>query len=406
MIRPQFLPRTLILVSSLLVSFEIFGVNRQSIAKRNRFMLRIESIQSGKNLVVAKYSWSDTFNQTIQDVEFDFKDKQLLESFPIFFYQPDWKYELLRRGVVRLSNPSFAFSTYRSAEQEAKTKKLGIWKGQTNHTLPPSPATRLRSPNRLEALNKLLAGLSWRRIQDGIAQWGGVSACIAAVFWIISQAIRISRRVEVSLILLGPKSAGKSWLWARLDNSEISVADLGKLGPTPSVKKSSKQVRPKLLGRFEVHPYYVDVPGGEPGRHFEEMTRKRLLKRNKTIFLLTLSTTPAVGKDPDNHDLAYISEQLGYTALPLGLITAGKTKKPSMCIIVITKFDLYSDREPKHSSSANAVKSLKETFKPHIARLEEACKSAGIPFDVLFCSAREGWGVDSIYNRLEKGLFS
>jgi hypothetical protein len=254
-------------------------------------------------------------------------------------------------------------------------------------------------------IDRLLTSLDREYLMSLISFWGGLSAAIVAGAWVLKQAIRASRRVEVSLLLLGPKSAGKTWLWARLDNPEIAVADLEKLNPTPSVQQTRKPIHPRLMGRFEVYPVYIDVPGGEPGRHHEQMTKKRFLKRNKCIFMLTLSTTPDVADKDNTINQKFIDEQLGYVSLPLALITSANSIKPAMCMVVITKFDLFSDREPKHAGSSSAISKLYAFFQPHIARLEQACKTRNVPFEVMYCSARDGWGIDSIYNRLEKSLF-
>jgi hypothetical protein len=382
------------------------GFDRQPVKSQpGQEWLRVKRIEPNGKIVVSRFAWSEDYSVLLNGARPEIKSNMLLRSFPLFPREPDWEFELIRKGIVPLHQSPSTLPVYVEAEKEARRLKLGIWKG-TSQNKPDSPQpSSTPKPVKTGLIDRLWKSFDLEALKSAIAFWGGLSAAILTGSWLLQQGIRASRRIEVSLLLLGPKSAGKTWLWARLDNPDISVADLEKLNPTPSVQKTSKPIRPRLMGRFEVYPFYIDVPGGEPGRHHEQMTKKRLFKRNKCIFILILSTTPDVTDNANVIDREYISEQLGYVSLPLALISSANSTKPAMCMVVITKFDLFSDREPRHSGSSSAISQLNGIFQPHIARLEQACKTRGIPFELMFCSARDGWGIDSIYNRIEKALF-
>ena len=156
---------------------------------------------------------------------------------------------------------------------------------------------------------------------------------------------------------------------------------------------------------------YVTVPGGQPGIHLDELLTRRWLVRTKSIWIITLAPTRdrSVAKadsDAKKVDLTYVAEQLGYIALPLGGITSKHSPKPAMVLVVVTKFDLFSDHDASNPSSAQALQYLERTFSAHIKRVQDACAQRDLQFHVEFCSAWEGWRVEALLRHIKHSLFS
>lgn len=356
------------------------------------------------NLIVIEYVEVGKKSIPLNHLEFDGPPNASLEKLPVTRSETDWEALLLTRGLAKLRDPSTAPKNLKDAELWAKNRKIGIWAvAQATSPKSPPPTT---PPNPV-------AKPPGRPLGETIVYWvrelGGYLAVLTALIAVVGWLARTLRRTKVTILFLGPQSAGKTWLWARFKDPEISRTELSKYLQSSSLERSRAHV-PEIMGRFEVTPAYVSVPGGQPGLHLEQLLHRRWFSRTKSICVLTLSTTPSElarfeGSKDSKIDKDYISEQLGYTALPLAVITARKVPKPAMVLVVITKFDLFSGREPNHRDSAGACAELQQLFSQHITRVQNACKKHSIPNKVVFCSATEGWGMQDFQRHIKNGLF-
>jgi hypothetical protein len=143
----------------------------------------------------------------------------------------------------------------------------------------------------------------------------------------------------------------------------------------------------------------------------DEFLRRRWLVRTRVIWVITLTPTKSkaasLADPPDSKiDPLYISEQLGYLALPIGAITSKRIREPAMVLAVVTKFDLFADRDGVDPVSSDARRFLEHTFEKHLARLKAACERRSVPFQVEYCSALEGWRVESLMRHVKRALFS
>lgn len=296
--------------------------------------------------------------------------------------EPDITYELLRSGYARLRDERSATQIYKEAQFAAKNARLGMW------NLPhPKP--------------------DWERL---LTLYGGIGAVLAGLSAVLAFVLQIYRRRKVPLLFLGPSSVGKTWLWARIRDADISHDDLMRLDRTDvTMRESASEALP--MGRYEVKPIYIDTPGGQQGWQASELLRKHWLFPRRVVWILLLSTTRLKAasrnsRDDEKIDRDYVSEQLGYLYLPLGFLAAPKAQKPSLVITVISKFDLFSERDPTTPEARPAKDQLESNvFGRHIAMIREECKRARVDFKLEHCSALNGWRTESINRHIRQVLF-
>jgi hypothetical protein len=244
-----------------------------------------------------------------------------------------------------------------------------------------------------------------------VTGWFGGSALIKAIRdW--------RRRHQVPLIFLGRPSTGKSWMWRRLVDPDVAPHELEKIARSDvSVKKKTPQRKP--LGRYEIIPIYIDTPGGQAGQQVNSLLEetgflkklRRILIPTKSVWIIMLATTPEIQinrNSPDDKkiDKLYIEQQLGHLDLPLGILSSTQKPKPQMVITCIGKFDLFAEHDSKAKSSGPARTQVESIFLRHISRIKKECKDQVIPFELVICSALEGWGTMEIWRHIENAIFS
>ena len=324
----------------------------------------------------------------------------------IYWTEPDWKLEMLRRGFARLKDERNAQAKYVEAQTNAKNARHGLW---SSLPAPPLPSPSLPEPeSRWGTLKKAFYVVVV--VVFGVTSWFGGSAIIKLIRdW--------RRRHRVPLILLGRPSTGKTWLYTRLIDPDVSTQELRTIRRS-DVATRKKMPKSKPMGRYEIIADYYDNPGNKPGYQVDRLLEEkgflkrigRLLIPTKSVWMITLATTPDVSVSNNSPaeakvDEAYIREQLGHLDLPLGMLSSKRTPKPQMVITCINKFDLFAERDAKDSTSENAENSLRSIFLPHIKRVEEECKSQRIPFKLVMCSALRGWGAPEVWKQVEKAIF-
>lgn len=342
-------------------------------------------------MVIEKYGPSVTTELDLSDLEIWSKlEKDDPLTYFYFDTEPDWKWLLLSKGYARLKDEGKASSQYVAAQNKAKEAHLGLWADDNTDGILTT----------LKIVGSIVFGL--------ISLWGGAS---------LYRALRDWRKWhQVPLILLGRPSTGKSWLWHRLVDPDVSVAELEQI-PRGVVAKR-KTMRTKPLGRYEITPIPIDTPGGQSGEQVNVLMEERsllrrlvrLLVRAKSVWLFTLSTTPERHIDRNSTDEAkvdeyYIEQQLGHLDLPVGMLSSKRTPKPQMVIVCIAKFDVFAEHEPRSPFSKEVSEKLSGLFMRHTSLVETECKNQNIPFKIIMCSAREGWGMNEIWRQVENAIF-
>jgi hypothetical protein len=387
----------LLLFSALLLFFESFSAEAATPPQ----LIWARRLDSNGQLLVQTYGLSSTTSLSFSDLEFPpsiFNKNDPLEI--IYDDTPDWRIELLKRGLARLKNEALAAPNLRDAQESARVRGLGLWeKVSPTQTLDGQGESARAQPFFTRA-----------RIIEWIKFYGGLGAVFALLVVCLRFLLRLLRKRRLYLILLGPQSTGKTWMWIRLQNPDISRHEFKKIQERSRGLEVKRSPTVEPLGRYEVQPVYIAVPGAAPGVHLMQMLRKRFWSPPaKYIWIITLATTPDSSVNCDSPealkiDSNYIAEQLGYLSLPLSVLQAPRFPKPEMLIAIIAKFDLFSGQEPNHPASASAVATLDAIFAPHIALLKEHCKKK-IPFAVERCSALEGWRVDAVARHIKRSVF-
>ena len=379
----------------------LLALNNATASSAPNSMYWVERIERDGTIVVHRYNSTTATRVRNIALEFPSAFEGIEDPFTtISFEDRDWSEEVLRKGLAKLRNPVSAAATLRRAEGEAKAARRGVWASLPAPRPPPAPAPATAA----ERWNSF-----WNRVLAFIALWGGIGTLIASVIALIAYLVRIARRTRVYMLFLGPQAVGKTWLWCRLVDPEITKKELLKMGVSPVRDRFSQRTR-EPFGKHELRPVYVTVPGGQPGTHFDELLESRWFVRTKSIWIVTLAPTrdtTVTKNDADARkiDASYVAEQLGYMAVPVGAISAARVPRPAMVLVVITKFDLFSDHDATHSASVSARETLERVFADHVARVKQACAQKKIPFGVEVCSALEGWRTDALLRHVKKSLF-
>lgn len=378
----------------------------------------------------------------------------------IYWRMPDYKLELLKKGLARLKDSANASQEYLDAEQKAKGEGLGMWYASPTPTPTASPSstptttsrptatpsatiaspstatqptatrsltattrsapTRTLTPtptlNSIQKLGRTITNMPWSDIVGWLAKLVlGIVGLIGGAD-IIQWIDQRSHRHRVLMTLMGEPSVGKTWLWTRLTDPDISEAELRKIKLSTVV--NTAQATKITMGKFEIVPYLTDLPGTRPEKEIDTLLGQKKfrllppsLSRRKEVWLILLSTTPDSqisyqSPAAQKVDQQYVSEQLGALKTPVGFIQARSTSKPQCVLLCISKFDLFSEQEPRDSTSKEARANLELVFKNHIARVEKACHSQGIPFNVVHLSALTGAGTEDIRRYIEKALYN
>jgi hypothetical protein len=361
-------------------------------------------------IIIKGYERSSNFTRDLDGLEI-WQDKLGKDNPLKHFYwntEPDWKLELLSEGAARLKDESKAAQQYIDAQNKAKNSRLGLWAAIPK----PSPSEQIQQKDVEQS-----SGISLGAIIFGV-----ISIILAVTGWYggaaLIQLIREwRRRHQVPLIFLGRPSTGKSWLWRRLVEPDVTLGELQSILRTETGLKK-KMPRSKPLGRFEVVPIYIDTPGGRSGEQVNRLLEekgllkwlRRVLIPTKSIWLIMLATTPEKNvnrNSPDDQkiDQAYIEQQLGHLDLPVGMLASSRTPKPQMVITCIGKFDLFSEHSSTDSSSGQVRERLQNVFGRHTSRIELECENQHVPHRLVMCSARQGWGANEVWRHIENAVF-
>jgi len=409
-VKARFSPLLTLIVLSLALSLtkpSAFTVNAQDTTGKTK-VFWVEEINADGGLVLREYSSKSTRIINVPELEIWDKKLNTKDSIGLIYWgEPDWKRVLLEKGLARIKNDASLTDGYSDIEKQAKNERNGMWA----ELMPPLP-----QPSK-GWIDKIIGFVGWqkyeqrlRNFKEWLVGFLGLSTLVALVKLIKTW----EKRRKVKLKLIGLSSTGKSYLWHRLLDPEITESELLKtLGHRKSDDARRKATRSKAMGRYEITPIYYDTPGSKPGVQTAVMLEgsRGFQWLNKSIWMIMLATTPdhtisRSSPEEEKIDRDYISEQLGNLNSPVGLLASGKISPPKMVIVCIGKFDLFADNHPADSSSRDIIAELEGLFRQHIMRVENECKAKRIPSEVIFCSATKGWGTNDILRLIEKALFS
>ena len=409
---------------SVLVVFTLLFTSRVGAAQSGRLYRVDEVTTSGVRFSSTDYQFGQS--DSVRFPELEIWNAVNADSLNFYYRQPpDWGYELLRRGFARIRADTTLSQYYHQVQDSARIKRLGLWRqlGRQTGSARDSDSTqstvdtahskstadsataivkRTERPKWVGTLLKILLG--------AFAAFSGYEFFTFIGDWF--------RRYRVTLILLGEPASGKSWLWHKLLDSNFSERDLEKLGRNPDVQSGRGDLM--VGGLYTVVPQFVDLPGRQTGEQLSKLIDRRrfrfirfLLVPQKRIWIIFLAPVGDAGAPVSEGgsglvgtmDPKYVAEQLGYLALPEGVLASKDTPKPEMVIMCISKFDMFSAFPPDDSQSKPAAQKLESDFRDHITRIKRACATKGVPFEVLLTSARKGWGVDDVQRRIHTALF-
>jgi hypothetical protein len=423
--KTNFRLRDVLLVSIILI-FSTSITNSQTPEAQNRNknvkIFWVERITADGQLVLREYNFRSTRSINIPELEI-WSEKLNTEDPSGFMYwdaEPDLKYTLLRQGLARLKDATSASKEYIEAENEAKSKGVGMWSVPPQSTPSPPSSVPSSSPNPDETqpsfIDKII-NWNWKKlgsilitfIVGAITIYGGASFIKLITDW--------RKRHKVPIVFIGRPSTGKTWLWSRLLDPDISEKELSEIQRN-EIAFTKRAATPKPMGRYEIIPDYTDTPGGEPGIQVTELLAeqrkfrwlRKFLIPTKSVWIMMLATTQENSAQRESAleqkiDSEYIAEQLGHLDLPLGILASARTPNPQMVVICIGKFDLFADDDSRALSSKDARILLEKLFQKHISRIKDECEKQGIPSPIIFSSARKGWGANDILRQISKALF-
>jgi hypothetical protein len=313
--------------------------------------------------------------------------------------------DILRLGCAKIIG-SPRNSAEESAQAYAQANHLGVWAPVSSASATPSssaPSTVSPTP-----------GTSVRRGPwfGAVFHWLGahISLVLAilscpVIIWLVRRFSIFLHKRKVNIIIVGVVAAGKTVLWTRW-------RELYDPSPQPSFSRVEARIEPVELRKWTLLPTVIDTPGTQPEHLLSEVLRTRgisraVRSRTKHVLVQVLSPcrddAPRKGADfavPDTH---YVAEQLGYTeSLPLALARQQDPRiKLDMVIMFVTKFDLFSDANPKDSPRA-ALNDIELMFKKHQKIMRDACKGSDIPFTWIIGSSKKEWGIEDLKKSINR----
>lgn len=326
--------------------------------------------------------------------------------------KPDFKKELLVRGVAQLKFPETAPIDYKAAQQKAKDGQLYIWRVET----PPRQITQTQVENQkprgpipdgtLQGIGNIMWKVVAFIVSLGAVGWlflRYVGGSLYKKFW-------LQRRMR--LLIIGHKSAGKTGLCMRIIDPNVPRQQILDLETTPGKREERCEVIP--IGRFEVHPILIDISGSKPSFVWDQFVHISIwdklwhIKMSKLVLLLVLSPTMQKENNPANKvlDEKFVYTQLGYVqAFIEGALGTKFTKKPQLLIIFLNKFDLFSKYPPDDSQSEITARDFGNMFFDHVECVTMAANKANIPYEIVKGSALEGWNCPRIKEIIQRKLY-
>lgn len=345
---------------------------------------------------------------------------------------PDVKLILLEKGYAQLKNFEGAEEKYKTAQTKAQKNNYGIWYQPTPSPSPTqtvlsnssssqplvevsplsqnsTPVSNSTSPTKPDTpeepwLIVLIITTIWNWIY---VNWFyvlnlGIVGLLVTVFYPIAQAKWRERKIK--LIIWGESFSGKTALFLRIADEDLSKEEILKLSPTTAVERYP-MTRPVSHGKLDIYLRLMDIPGTDYSTIWDEFLRNRFTRTPALLVVLapTINKTKGQGTVVDKE---YIKLQLGLLKGALvGGVGAKKTRKPKVVIFFLNKFDLFSDHHPKTREGEPYKKEFQKIFEEHINECLKSLDSAKIPRAFVIGSALENWNCDQIVKNIKNNIY-
>lgn len=366
----------------------------------------------GDTLYYAQYQLSGTGIVTLTDLILNDSIRNTSDPLDIIYFRlPDFKEELLKKGLATLRAPETAPAAYRTAQQSA----------QRQPEINPVDST-------LQDSSTALPDSSVAPIPVGSNRWSKVAKAIG---WLASIGLLavVGRtiwywfygRKRVRLVLIGEPSAGKTAVLHRLLDPNVDRHTIETLAPSKAVETLRKK-GPIDMGKYEIHPVFADIPGAKYGSVLDELiptfpTLERLapnstfwdviLLRRLRIFVAVVAPNRAAPKHRDPEpDSDYITQQLTtVNGFINSSLSSTKARRPRLVILFINKFDQLSSVPPDDSAAQGAREHVYDLFDKHVTSIRDAAKRASIPQTIIVGSALQNWNCDRIIASIRRELY-
>ncbi|MDE5589650.1 MAG: hypothetical protein K2J60_11010, partial [Acetatifactor sp.] len=212
---------------------------------------------------------------------------------------------------------------------------------------------------------------------------------------IASIIIKIVRRNNVDVIFGGELSSGKTTIFKRLENPEITESELLSITSTKSTKK--QRGTRIAVGKRDIYPLMLDNPGQQYADIFDGIN-KRFLCNPHRILIYAIALFPENKSDEDIHkNDQYRIGQIHKAIQLLSIVLKSKTVKSLDKIVVfVNKMDLLYENEVafskvnRNNEGINLLKKINgfEELNEIIAYSPKV--------EIIYGSALKGWGIYKI----------
>ena len=351
----------------------------------------IEELQPG-HLVYGAYGRTQTVRVDISELIVPKENVASQDPLNASYPAPqDFKYLLLQRGLAELRTPETASQLYRDAQERAKRERKGLWLGRLGTLAAPdtqSSSSGDTSPKLPDPLIGILLqgyGLASSHLLATIT----LLSTLGFTGYLASWVFENRNKRKVRLLILGEASAGKSAVCYRLFRPSATPNDILKMKPT-RLKDELANRQFIQFGPLQIYPTYVDVPGPEYGIILDEF----LSSKRPGIVLYVLATT--MGEPtPSPVDADFINVQFGVLKAQLeSVLKSNKVRKPSLIVLFINKFDLFSALSPEDANSSDERTKVIGLFKRHIENINLA--AGHVPVKIVVGSALRNWNFTAV----------
>ena len=239
----------------------------------------------------------------------------------------------------------------------------------------------------------------WQKLVGGVTFAG----LLFVARWLYKMIRAATARKAVDLILAGVPAAGKTSLYRRLLDPDISPSKIDEIEMSTTV--DAKRIDSIDSGKFVFFPRLKDIPGTYLGKIIDEFAqRKRFLGFSITKIALVVVLAP-IGLQRGElaaADRDYLNSQLGWSTLIQAITQSQRLHKPDVIAIFVNKSDLYE-----------GVVSLEKLgdriaidFRAIVVAIEKAAADAKIPVVFAFGSARLGIGTHDFLSKLTRKIIN
>lgn len=323
----------------------------------------------------------------------------------VFFSPSQIRTELLSRGWASLKDHTGVSEGELTAEAEARAEGRGLWRQEWLRNRQQELQAQSAQEKESEEGFVELVSTIWLIARDWMLLLGSLGVLVPLAVFVYR---RLVYRKRVHLLLVGDGSAGKTALFLRLHDADISRDDLKNLKTTEAVKKYKD--RPLAMGKYEVHPVLFDHPGIKPSTQIDGVIVSRwsraLPRARKVVVVFVVAPTQPFDFSSEEHDLSYRLRQVGLLSVLADIYAmSNHVKKPDAMVLFLNKFDLFSKVPPGDSAAQAAKDRFLCLFREHSEAVKARADSANIKYKSIVGSTLETWGIEQVRKTVEAVLY-